>query len=297
MKLEETDLNCQIPCLELVEEGIAEVPPESLKRRIKITIRRLLGPSRERAFKNYTNDWIKRLYALTGRSPKPAVSPAKVNSGRFQTGDWVRVRSLDEIEATLNHWRQVRGCTFMTEMTKFCGTIQRVLKPMKSFVDERDFWIKKSSGIILLDEVMCQGTADFGSCDRSCFHFWRKEWLEKVDEQPSSTANITSARSQKGNLVRVRPLEEIEATFSHNRQLKGCTFMPEMAEFCGTTQQILKHMNRFVDERDLRVKRSSGILLLHGVMCQGSAEFGSCDRSCFYLWREEWLENVDGQPA
>jgi len=66
-----------------------------------------------------------------------------------------------------------------------------------------------------------------------------------------------------------------------------------MAEYCGTTQRVLKLMKRFVDERDLRVKKSSGIILLEGVMCKGTADFGSCDRSCFYFWREEWLEKVD----
>jgi hypothetical protein len=29
---------------------------------------------------------------------------------------------------------------------------------------------------------MCQGTKDFGRCDRSCFFFWREEWLEKLGE-------------------------------------------------------------------------------------------------------------------
>jgi hypothetical protein len=68
--------------------------------------------------------------------------------------------------------------------------------------------------------------------------------------------------------------------------------MPEMEIYCGTTQRVLKPLQRFVDERDLRVKRSTGIILLEGVMCQGTADFGKCDRSCFYFWREEWLEKV-----
>jgi hypothetical protein len=68
--------------------------------------------------------------------------------------------------------------------------------------------------------------------------------------------------------------------------------MPEMIQYCGTFQRVLKRMQRFVDERDLRVKKASGIILLAGVMCQGTADFGSCDRSCLYFWREEWLEKV-----
>jgi len=27
----------------------------------------------------------------------------------------------------------------------------------------------------------CQGTSDYGRCDRSCFYFWREEWLEKIN--------------------------------------------------------------------------------------------------------------------
>jgi hypothetical protein len=181
MTLERNQPDCQVPCLRAVAEGIAEVPPESVARRIKLMIRRRLSPSKERAFKNRTNNLMNRFYKLVGRNTKPSVSALNIASAPLQAGDWVKVRSLEEIEATLNQWRQLRGCTFMPEMVEYCGTAQRVLKPMKRFVDERDLRVKKSSGIILLEGVMCQGTAEFGSCDRSCFLFWREEWLEKMD--------------------------------------------------------------------------------------------------------------------
>lgn len=111
-------------------------------------------------------------------------------------------------------------------------------------------------------------------------------------EQTSSIENFSSESTKTGDWVRVRSLEEIKATINHGKQVNGCAFMPEMAEYCGTIQLILKPMRRFVDERDLRVKKSKGIFLLDGVMCQGLGDFGSCDRACFYLWREEWLEKV-----
>jgi hypothetical protein len=293
MKLNDTLLNCQIPCLQYVAEGISEGPLESPVRRAKLMFRRRMNPGRERAFKNYTNDRMNRFCQLTGRSTKPKVSLPKSTLNGLQAGDWVRVRSIEVIEATLNHWNQVKGCAFMPEMAEYCGTIHRVLKHMKRFVDERDLLIKKSRGIILLEGVMCRGTAEFGSCDRACFHFWREEWLKKVDEPADDSQGISVERLQAGDWVRVRSLNEIEATFNHGKQVNGCAFMPEMAEYCGTKQMVLKPLKRFVDERDLRVKKASGIILLEGVMCQGAAEFGSCDRSCFYLWREEWLEKVD----
>ena len=292
MKVDKSLLNCQIPSLQNISEGIAEVPPQTLGRRAKMMVRRRVGPGRERAFKNYTNDRINRFCQLTGRNTKPKVSLPKSALNDLQAGDWVRVRSIEEIQTTLNHWNQVRGCAFMPEMAIYCGTTHRVLKRMKSFVDERDLLIKKSNGIILLEGVMCRGTAGFGNCDRACFHFWREEWLEKVDGPADSPPVFSAERLPAGEWVRVRSLKEIEATLEPGKQVNGCAFMPEMAEYCDTEQQALKPLRRFVDERDLRVKKASGIILLEGVMCRGADEFGNCDRTCFYLWREEWLDRA-----
>jgi len=180
MKLQESNLNCQIPGMQLIAEGRAETPSQSLVRRVKVFIRRHLTPSRERAFKNFTNDLMNRYALSRGKSRKPRVALNAVTSQSLEAGDRVRVRSLDEIQDSLNHWRQLKGCTFMPEMAAYCGTTQRVLKPLQRFVDERDLRVKRSTGIVLLEGVMCQGTADFGNCDRACFYFWRAEWLEKI---------------------------------------------------------------------------------------------------------------------
>lgn len=183
MKLEESNLNCQIPCLQIIAEGNAKPPPVSLIRRVKLMVRRRLSPNGERAFKNSTNNVTNQIYKLIGRSTKPSTNPTSGTSVKLQTGNWVRVRSMKEIEGTLNHWSQLKGCTFMPEMTEYCGTVQRVLKPMQRFVDERDLRVKKTRGIVLLEGTKCEGTAEFGRCDRSCYYFWREEWLEKIGEE------------------------------------------------------------------------------------------------------------------
>ena len=69
----------------------------------------------------------------------------------------------------------------------------------------------------------------------------------------------------------------------------------EMSKYCDTTQRVLKRMERFVDERDYKVKKSNGIVLLEGLNCQGTTDFGRCDRNCFFFWREEWLEKTGGK--
>jgi len=180
MKLSESGLPCQLPQLQDIAEGIGESPPPSPARRLKLALRRRLSPRSERRLKQRSNALMNWLYRVSGRPERPMAPPAKL-AVHLQAGDRVRVRSRTEIDATLDHWRQLRGCTFMPEMAGYCGTVQRVLKPLERFVDERDLQVKTARGIVLLDGVVCQGTADFGRCDRSCLLFWREEWLEKLD--------------------------------------------------------------------------------------------------------------------
>ena len=103
--------------------------------------------------------------------------------GTLNKGDWVRIRSWDEIQPMLDPFHETRGCAFLEDMRQYCGTKQRVLKSMERFLDERDYKVKKVKGVILLENVICNGTPAFGKCDRCCFLFWREEWLEKIETQ------------------------------------------------------------------------------------------------------------------
>lgn len=112
----------------------------------------------------------------------------------LQATDLVRVRSHQEIQITLNRWNQLHGCAFMEEMWQYCGTLQRVRKPVRVFLDERSYLTRRSKHLFILENVICEGTRDFGPCDRSCFFFWREEWLEKVEQPDSRLAMVTMER-------------------------------------------------------------------------------------------------------
>lgn len=119
-------------------------------------------------------NWLKEKRGRTD------VLPENKQKEILKPGDLVRVRSKEEIQATLNRWNQLKKCSFMEEMWNYCGTKQRIFKRVERFMDERDYLIKKSIGIVILEGVLCNGTIDFGPCDRSCHFFWREEWLEKM---------------------------------------------------------------------------------------------------------------------
>lgn len=198
---------CQIDSVKTMNTGKAELPPLTIEQRLRIFARRYISPR----VKKRIRMMIARLLAslnkfshpltmpVSASIPVPPVLPctsthtvatASMPSVRvtsteapLQVGDLVRVRDREIIESTLNESRQYKGCAFMGEMWQYCGTVQRVMKRVQRFVDERDARVYKTSGIVLLENMICQGTADYGPCDRSCFYFWREEWLEKIEPE------------------------------------------------------------------------------------------------------------------
>lgn len=164
------DINkCQIHCLnEMAEPGTFFNVLRQRHKRVKRIVKRRM--------KYLMNMLIEKKEDKMPVSEK--VSAVKVVS--LKPGDRIRVKSKEDIQKTLNRWNQLRGCSFMEEMWPYCGTEQRILKRIEKFLDERDYLIKKCKGIVILDGVFCEGTKDFGSCDRTCFFFWREEWLEKI---------------------------------------------------------------------------------------------------------------------
>jgi hypothetical protein len=126
----------------------------------------------------YVKRWLKNGYHLT--VDKKTSNRALVITEPLKVGDQVRVRSWEEIEATLDPFKELKGCAFLVEMKEFCGTTHRVFQVLERFLDERDYKVKKVKGVVLLEGVICRGTPVFGRCDRSCLLFWRQEWLEKV---------------------------------------------------------------------------------------------------------------------
>lgn len=181
MKSSEEQIGCQIEGLDRIPDPNAEVLQPPLARRMSLKVARRLNPRIKWTILERVDHLVTWFSTRTGRSVKPAAFAPRATATVLKTGDLVRVRSKEEVEATLNIWRQLKGCGFMEEMEPYCGTTQWVLKPVKRFLDERDYTIKKCQGIVLLEGLMCQGTEAFGPCDRSCYYFWREEWLEKID--------------------------------------------------------------------------------------------------------------------
>jgi hypothetical protein len=98
----------------------------------------------------------------------------------LQAGEFVQVRSKDEILATLDQKNKNRGLLFDSEMIRYCGGTFRVLKRVNQIVDERTGkMMRMKSPCIVLEGVAC--VSEYHRwCPRAIYHYWREAWLQRV---------------------------------------------------------------------------------------------------------------------
>jgi hypothetical protein len=96
----------------------------------------------------------------------------------LRPGEWVRVKPEKEILASLDHCNQNKGLIWMPIMSRYCDKKLKVYKRVDKIVLESTGEIRKLKNTVLLEGGICDGI--YG-CDKSCFHFWREVWLERVE--------------------------------------------------------------------------------------------------------------------
>jgi hypothetical protein len=100
---------------------------------------------------------------------------------------------------------------------------------------------------------------------------------------------------QPGDLVRVKPYQEILATLDSSGSNRGLSFDAECVPYCGNTYRVKTRVEKFIDEKTGRMRHlRTPAVILEGVYCKsrycGQRVF--CPRSIYSWWREIWLERV-----
>lgn len=116
----------------------------------------------------------------------PGESHSDISRGEaasLQAGDWVEVKDEQEIMATLDDRCSLRGLVFLPEMLPYCGRRFTVLKRVERIFLEESRQLRKIRATVLLDGVMCGG--EMLGCDKSCFFYWREDWLRRVQVPPA----------------------------------------------------------------------------------------------------------------
>ena len=116
-----------------------------------------------------------------------------VTSGRtptalldLQPGELVRIKSREEIMATLDGNLMNRGMGFDAEMARFCGRTARVKARANRVVDEKTGrLLTMKNPCIILEDIVCEGAFTF-NCPREYVCWWREVWLERVEPEASA---------------------------------------------------------------------------------------------------------------
>ncbi|WP_433250252.1 hypothetical protein ACQPYK_03840 [Streptosporangium sp. CA-135522] len=100
----------------------------------------------------------------------------------LQPGELVRIKSKEEIVATLNQDLLNRGMGFEEEMSRYCGQTARVLSRVDRCIDEKTGrMLQMKNPCIVLEGIVCAGAYTV-SCPREFIPFWREIWLERIEE-------------------------------------------------------------------------------------------------------------------
>ena len=116
----------------------------------------------------------------------------------LRVGDWVVVRSREEILSTLDERARYDKLPFQPEMFAFCGRHMRVAKVAHKTCDTA----KKTGGRLMRNAVHLEGGRCDGSlhggCQADCVFFWKEAWLRRKNDRseirvPPARMRVTEA--------------------------------------------------------------------------------------------------------
>ena len=114
---------------------------------------------------------------------------------KLTAGDWVEVRSKEEILKTLDGKGQLDGIPFMPEMFRFCGQRFQVHKRAHKTCDystpQPPYHTRRLEKTVHL-ETRCDGEAH-GGCQAGCLLYWKHAWLKPVSGDSKKLTVLSTA--------------------------------------------------------------------------------------------------------
>jgi hypothetical protein len=167
-----------------------------------------------------------------GRAQTQPAADDQLSLG-LRAGEWVQVRSREEILATLDENGRLDELPFMPEMLKYCGARMMVGKRAHKTCDPAiGIGGRKMANTVHLSNVRCNG-ADHDGCQAACLIFWKEAWLKRIEpatagDEPTRGALSSRAGCTEEKLhssIRIPPASgETEPTYvCQNTQIKFAT--------------------------------------------------------------------------
>lgn len=149
---------------------------------------------------------------------------------KLRTGDWVEIKSKEEILATLDKNGRLEEMPFMPQMFEYCGQRFKVYKSAHKTCDTvYPIRGRRLSGAVHLD-LRCDG-AVYGGCQAACLIFWKTAWLKPVVKETA-----THPTPQVGRPVAVSSAGTTEADVLAGTYTEDLGSPDEKRYICQATQ-------------------------------------------------------------
>jgi len=113
----------------------------------------------------------------------------------LQPGDWVQIKSADEIAKTLDGKGRNRGMLCDRGMCRFSGGKYRVRSRLERMIAEPTGEMRRVESTVILDGLHCLCWNTLGGCPRKDFMYWREVWLDRI--QPEGNIQDCRAAANK----------------------------------------------------------------------------------------------------
>ena len=134
----------------------------------------------------------------------------------LRAGDWIEVRSKEEILRSLDEHGRLDNLPFMPQMFEYCGRKFQVFKRAHKTCDTVNYTGGRSlpEGIHL--DLRCNGQA-YGGCQAACLIFWKEAWLKpiggdapsaEVDELQTAKMDLRAGCSEEAVLARTLAMDQ-----------------------------------------------------------------------------------------
>jgi hypothetical protein len=121
---------------------------------------------------------------LFGAYPRGGGRPEPAEPLNLQPGEWVRVKSLQNIMETLDESGHHRGLLFSPDMRLWCGQKLRVKTRLDKIIVDGTGKVRNLRDTVLLEGSTCGCShigLSTGSCCRAEFSYWREIWLRRCE--------------------------------------------------------------------------------------------------------------------
>lgn len=128
----------------------------------------------------------------------------------LKAGEWVEIRSQEELLGTLDERGCLENLPLMPEMLQYCGRRLRVFKRADKTCDNIQPWsIRRMKDSVHLEGVRCDGSGH-GGCEAGCLIFWKEAWLKRVEtgvmSPESSQPTATASEARRGGVCTVQSI-------------------------------------------------------------------------------------------